>query len=75
MAMLRIWWAARERQRFFTYAGTRQDPKRPRVWIGSEKRRMAMARRSPAPIKRFDGPPPAVALIRARIRQSKINWQ
>jgi hypothetical protein len=41
--MLKIWWAARSRQRFFTYAGTRQHPKRPRVLVGSFKRRMALS--------------------------------
>jgi hypothetical protein len=75
MAMLRIWWSARERQRFYTYTGSRQHPKRPRVWIGSAKRRMEMDRRSPAPVKRYDGPPSAVAMIRANIRQFNINWQ
>lgn len=42
VAMLRTWWAVRDRQRFFTYAGTRQHLKRPRVLIGSWKRRMAL---------------------------------
>ena len=41
--MLRIWWAARKRQRFFTYAGTRQHPKRPRFLVGSFKRRMSLS--------------------------------
>lgn len=75
MAVLRIWWAARDRQRFFTYTGSRQHPKRPRVLIGSAKRRMELGRRSPAPVKRYDGPPRAVAMIRANIRHSKIMWE
>lgn len=43
--MHKIWWAARERQRqrFFTYTGSRQHPKRPRVLVGSFKRRMALS--------------------------------
>lgn len=40
--MLRIWWAARERQRFYTYSGSRQHPKRPRVLVGSWARRMML---------------------------------
>lgn len=41
--MRRIWWAERERQRFFTYTGCRQHPKRPRVVVGSFKRRMSLS--------------------------------